>query len=64
MTSAVFTGGFGSLTKAVDELDAYLQARGETAAHLVGRAADRLSGYTDQPFDADAWRSFIPDTGD
>ena len=62
MTSAVFTGGYRTLADAVVELDAYLESRGQTAADIVGRAADRLTGYTDQPFDADAWRRFIPDT--
>ena len=61
MTSAVFTNGYGVLTDAVEDLAAYLGSRGETASDIVGRAADRLTGYTDQAFDADAWRRFVPE---
>ena len=60
LNSAVFTGGFGAITDAVDELDRYLDERGDTAAGIVGRAADALESYTDRPADPDRWRRFVP----
>ena len=59
MTSAVMTGGFGVVSRSIGELDAYLDARHQVAADLVGRAADRLEAYTDQPFDEDRWTRFV-----
>ena len=61
MTSAIFTGGFDVISQAVVQLDAYLNQRGDTASGLIGRAADRLTSYTDQPYQREHWRSFIPD---
>lgn len=60
MTSAVFTGGFDVVSRTISELDAYLEEHGDTAADLIGRAADRLEAYTDQPADPDRWRRFVP----
>ena len=60
MNSAVFTGGFATITKAVEELDQYLHQHGDTAAGIVGRAADALGSYADQPADPDRWRRFVP----
>lgn len=60
MTSAVFAGGFDVLTSAVEDLEGYLAARGDSAAGIVGRAADALMGYTDRPADPQAWERFVP----
>jgi dihydroorotate dehydrogenase (NAD+) catalytic subunit len=60
MNSAVFTGGFDVVRRSIEELDAYLTACGDTAAGLVGRAADRLEAYTDQPADPRHWHRFVP----
>lgn len=60
LNSAVLTGGFDVIIRALSELDDYLVARGDTAGGIVGRAADRLGGYTDQPYDPDRWRDFVP----
>ncbi len=60
LNSAVFTGGFDAITAAVDELDQYLHDRGDTAAGIVGRAADALGSYADQPADPEWWRRFVP----
>ena len=49
LTSAVFTGGYSVLQAAMAELDEYLTQHSQAARDLVGLAADRLSGYTDQP---------------
>ena len=60
MNSAVFTGGFATITSAIEELDRYLHQHGDDAAGIVGRAADALGSYTDQPADPDRWRRFVP----
>jgi len=60
MNSAIFAGGFETITRAVDELDRYLEQHDDTAAGIVGRAADSLQSYTDQPADPDRWRRFVP----
>jgi dihydroorotate dehydrogenase len=60
MNSAVFTGGFDTITRAIEELDGYLDEHDDTAATIVGRAADALGTYTDQPADPDRWRRFVP----
>lgn len=59
MNSAVFVGGYHVVTEAVNELNAYLSGRGDTAAGIVGRAADRLGAYTDQPHDPEHWKRFV-----
>lgn len=60
LTSAVLTGGFGVVTRAIDELAEYLDGRGERAGDIIGRAADRLGTYTDQPADEHRWERFVP----
>lgn len=62
MSSAVFTSGYDTLTNAVSDLDAYLEARNQSASEIIGLASDRLSGYTDQHLDPDHWREFLPPT--
>ena len=63
LNSVVFTRGFGAITDAIDELDHYLADRGDTAAGIVGRAADALGSYTDQPAEPERWRRFVPPEG-
>ena len=60
LNTAVFTGGFGVIGRAVAELGEYLDQRGERAVDIVGRAADRLGAYTDQPIDEHRWERFVP----
>jgi len=60
MNTAVFAGGFGAITDAIAELDRYLLDHGDTASALIGRAADRIGTYTDQPADPQAWQRFVP----
>jgi dihydroorotate dehydrogenase (NAD+) catalytic subunit len=45
MTTAVVTDGPAALTKAIDELRAYLHDQKRTAAALVGEAADQIKTY-------------------
>jgi dihydroorotate dehydrogenase len=52
--------GFGGLTRIVRELDAFLSERNLLFRDLVGRAADTLAGYGDQPETPGRWRDFVP----
>jgi len=62
MTSAVFTGGYSVLERAIDELDRYLATRGRTASELLGLAADHVQTYQEQISRQDYWQAFAPDT--
>ena len=46
MTTAVLTDGPRALSKAIDELGAYLHDQKRTATALVGEAADQIKTYT------------------
>jgi dihydroorotate dehydrogenase len=59
MTSAVFTGGFAAVERAVAELDAYCRRKAMRAAELIGRAADRLQSYQAQESRPGYWRRFV-----
>ncbi len=58
--SVVMHEGFGGLTRLITELDALLEARGCHFAELIGRAADTLQGYADQPEFPGRWKAFVP----
>jgi dihydroorotate dehydrogenase (NAD+) catalytic subunit len=60
LTSAVMQGGFAALTRARDELDAWLAEKQLRLADIVGVAADALESYGDQPARPGHWRNFIP----
>lgn len=60
MCSAVMTGGFGVLATAVEQLDEYLARHEASASSIVGRAGDRVKGFSDLPTRADVWRDFVP----
>ena len=60
LTSVVLQSGFGALTHVIAELDAYLARKGLTATELVGRAADALQTYQQQPARPGRWRDFVP----
>jgi dihydroorotate dehydrogenase len=60
LSTAVFTAGFGVLNDAIEQMDAYLSRRGETASEIVGRAADRVGTFRDQPSRPGWWTEFIP----
>ena len=62
ISSLVMMRGYGALTEAIDELDAYLERRGKTASELVGASADRLQSYADQPDRFGFWHQFAPPT--
>ena len=52
--------GFAGLTRVIEELDAFLAARRITYADLIGRAADALQGYGEQPERPAHWQQFVP----
>jgi dihydroorotate dehydrogenase (NAD+) catalytic subunit len=58
--SIVMHEGFGGLTRVVAELEALLAARDLCFADLVGRAADALKPYGEQPETPGRWRDFVP----
>ncbi|MFN0160195.1 MAG: hypothetical protein ACKVQQ_03135 [Burkholderiales bacterium] len=58
--SAVMTGGFEVLTRAIADLDAYVTRKGGTARDLVGRAADQVAGYESMASREDFWQGFVP----
>jgi dihydroorotate dehydrogenase len=62
MTSAVFTGGYPVLRRAIDELDSYLANRGRTVSELLGLAADHVQTYQEQISRQDYWQDFAPAT--
>lgn len=60
VASVVMQEGFAGISRIIAELDAFLAARDLGFATLVGRAADALGGYADQPARAGRWRAFVP----
>jgi dihydroorotate dehydrogenase (NAD+) catalytic subunit len=60
LCSVVMHEGFSGLTRIISELDAFLLARGVHFADLIGRAADALHSYGDQPQTPQRWRDFVP----
>lgn len=60
MTSAVFTGGYGVLEKAIAELDAYVASRESTVEQLLGSAADQVQTYQEQASRPGWWERFAP----
>jgi dihydroorotate dehydrogenase (NAD+) catalytic subunit len=58
--SATMHEGFGALSRILEELGSFLAGRGVSFAALVGRTADRLGGYADQPEIPGRWRDFVP----
>ncbi len=60
LLSAVMAEGFGALTRTLAELEALLAARRMDFADLLGRAADALAGYGEQPERPGRWRDFVP----
>jgi dihydroorotate dehydrogenase (NAD+) catalytic subunit len=59
VSSAVLTGGFGTVTRMNDELSGYLSRKDLAARDLIGRAADQLASYADQQSRPDYWKEFV-----
>jgi dihydroorotate dehydrogenase len=60
MSSAVMLRGFGVLSDAMAEFEAYLERKQVDAAELVGRAADARKTFADMPARQDHWRRYVP----
>lgn len=60
MTSAIFTSGFNVIGESLIELSEYLREHGVSADEIVGKAADRIEQYGDQPLRPDHWKQFVP----
>lgn len=58
--SAVMHEGFGAITRILAELEIFLATRNRPYESLIGRAADKLTTYADQPRDPARWRAFVP----
>jgi dihydroorotate dehydrogenase (NAD+) catalytic subunit len=48
LTSAVMTDGPEALTRAIDQLDAYLHEQGTSAVAIIGEAADHVRTYAER----------------
>lgn len=59
MTSAVMAGGPAVLQNAVDSVAKYVAEKDVLLSDIVGRAADRVESYADQPLRPDIWRTFV-----
>jgi len=61
MASAVMLRGAPVLSSALEELHAYLQRKGMTAAELVGVAADQRQTFADMPLRTNNWKKYVAD---
>jgi dihydroorotate dehydrogenase len=59
MTSAVMAGGFGVVAETIEAFADYLARRGQSAADLIGRAADQLAAYQTVAAEPDRWRALF-----
>lgn len=60
LSTVVFTNGYGVLEQAVGAVADYLDRHACDAADIVGRAADRIETFTQQPARPEYWREFVP----
>jgi dihydroorotate dehydrogenase (NAD+) catalytic subunit len=58
--SATMQEGFGAISRMLLELDAFLASRKLTFRELIGRTAEGLTGYAEQPEIPGRWRDFVP----
>lgn len=60
LLSVVMHEGFGGLTRVISELQAWLDEQNLHFTELIGRAADALQNYADQPEIPGHWQDFVP----
>ena len=60
LLSIVMHEGFTGLTRVIDELKSFLADRDLTFQDLIGRSADALASYAEQPETPNRWRDFVP----
>ena len=58
--SVLMHEGFAGMSRIIIELDAFLADRDLTFRDLIGRTADALTSYAQQPATPDRWRAFVP----
>lgn len=63
MTSAVFTGGFTVIERALTDFADYLSRQGRSTREIIGLAADRLQTYGEQTARPGYWKEFVPEGG-
>ncbi len=59
MCTAVLASGFGVIARTIAQLEHYLDDKRLDAAGLVGRAADTLQSFAEQPANG-SWRCHVP----
>lgn len=59
LSSQVMLRGTPVLSSALEELDAYLQRKGLTAAELIGKAADQRKTFPEMPLITDNWKKYV-----
>lgn len=60
LLSVVMHEGFGGLTRVIDELNSFLVETDLTFLDLIGRSADALASYGEQPENPGRWKDFVP----
>jgi dihydroorotate dehydrogenase (NAD+) catalytic subunit len=60
LLSIVMHQGFAGLTRVIGELDSFLAERDLRFRDLIGRSADALTSYAEQPETPNRWRNFVP----
>jgi dihydroorotate dehydrogenase len=58
--SVVMQEGFGGITRLLNELADFVERRGVRFVDIVGKAADALQSYAQQPELPGRWKSFVP----
>ena len=58
-SSAIFASGFPVIVQMLQEFSSYLDRKGLAARDLIGKAADRLETYQQQPSRPDYWKEFV-----
>lgn len=63
IASPVMLRGYGVLTGALAEFEAYLARKGLDATALIGEAVNHRKTFAQMPLRVDNWRRYIPETG-
>jgi dihydroorotate dehydrogenase (NAD+) catalytic subunit len=56
----VMAEGFGALSRIRGEVLDFLQSRDLSAEEIIGKAADKMRRYDEQPTRPGRWRDFVP----
>ncbi|HEX3506118.1 MAG TPA: hypothetical protein VHU22_22270 [Xanthobacteraceae bacterium] len=58
--TVVMAEGFGALTRIRSEVLEFLRSRNLCAEEIIGKAADKMRRYDEQPVRPGRWRDFVP----